>query len=130
MKPRKKVMVILFIGLFFAFVGLFSSGTVQAADVKDPILTVLNPLGTPPPIKLLPMAPRLDTIKGKTIYIVNDGYPGSNILLGELKAVMEERHPDTTFIYRDKPGGMGDKIQELWDEIKEKGDAMILALGH
>lgn len=130
MKPRKKVMVILFIGLCFAFVGLFSSGTVQAADVKDPILTVLNPLGTPPPIKLTPLAPRLDTIKGKTIYIVNDGYPGSNLLLGELKAVMEERHPDTTFIYRDKPGGMGGKIQELWDEIKEKGDAMILALGH
>ncbi len=130
MKPRKEFMVILFIGLCFAFVGLFSSGTVQAADVKDPILTVLNPLGTPPPIKLTPLAPRLDTIKGKTIYIVNDGYPGSNLLLGELKAVMEERHPDTTFIYRDKPGGMGGKIQELWDEIKEKGDAMILALGH
>jgi hypothetical protein len=65
---------------------------VRAADVKDPVLTVLNPLGTPPPIKLLPMAPRLDTIKGKAIYIVNDGYPGSNILLEELKAVMEGRH--------------------------------------
>jgi hypothetical protein len=130
MKSRKEVTIILFIGLCFALVGLFNPGTAQAADVKDPILTVLNPLGTPPPIKLLPMAPRLDTIKDKTIYIVNDGYPGSNILLGELKAVMEERHPDTTFIYRDKPGGMGGKIQELWDEINEKGDAMILALGH
>lgn len=130
MKPKKEVMIILLIGLCFVFMGLCSPGTVQATDVKDPILTVLNPLGTPPPIKLLPMAPRLDTMKGKTIYIVNDGYPGSNILLGELKAVMEERHPDTIFIYRDKPGGMGGKIQELWDEISEKGDAMILALGH
>ena len=123
-------MVILFIGLCFAFTGILSPVSGQAAEVKDPVLTVLNPLGTPPPIKLTPLAPRLDTIKSKTIYIVNDGYPGSNLLLGELKAVMEERHPDTTFIYRDKPGGMGGKIQELWDEIKEKGDAMILALGH
>ena len=130
MKPRKEVMVILFIGFCFALTGIFSPVAGQAADVKDPILTVLNPLGTPPPIKLTPLAPRLDTIKGKTIYIVNDGYPGSNLLLGELKAVMEERHPDTTFIYRDKPGGMGGRVQELWDEIKEKGDAMILALGH
>lgn len=130
MKPRKKVMVPLLIGLCFAFVGIFSPVAGQAADVKDPILTVLNPLGTPPPIKLTPLAPRLDTIKGKTIYIVNDGYPGSNLLLGELKAVMEERHPDTKFIYRDKPGGMGGRVQELWDEIDEKGDAMILALGH
>ena len=130
MKPRKMVMVTLLIGLCFAVMGTLSPVSGQAADVKDPILTVLNPLGTPPPIKLLPMAPRLDTIKGKTIYIVNDGYPGSNILLGELKAVMEERHPDTTFIYREKPRGMGGEIQELWDEISEKGDAMILALGH
>ena len=130
MKPRKEVMVILFIGLCFAFMGMLSPLAGQAADVKDPILTVLNPLGTPPPIKLKPLAPRLDTIKGKTIYIVNDGYPGSNILLGELKAVMEERHPDTEFVYRDKPGGMGGRVQELWDEIDEKGDAMILALGH
>jgi hypothetical protein len=130
MKIRKKVMVILFIGLCFAFMGVLSPVTGQAVEVKDPILTILNPLGTPPPIKLTPLAPRLDTIQGKTIYIVNDGYPGSNLLLGELKAVMEEGHPDTTFIYRDKPGGMGSKIQELWDEISEKGDAMILALGH
>ena len=130
MKPRKKVMVTLFIGLCFSFISIFGPVAGQTEDVKDPILTVLNPLGTPPPIKLTPLAPRLDTIKGKTIYIVNDGYPGSNLLLGELKAVMEERHPDTTFIYRDKPGGMGGRVQELWDEIDEKGDAMILALGH
>lgn len=126
MRLQKVVMVILLLGLCF----VYSPANVQATDVKDPVLTVLNPLGTPPPIKLLHMAPRLDTIKGKTIYIVNDGYPGSNILLGELKAVMEERHTDTEFIYRDKPGGMGGKVQELWDEIDEKGDAMILALGH
>jgi hypothetical protein len=130
MKLRIAIIVTILIGLCFSFTCIHNPADVRAADVEDPILTVLNPLGTPPPIKLLPMAPRLDTIKGKTIYIVNDGYPGSNILLGELKAVMEERHPDTKFIYRDKPGGMGGKIQELWDEINEKGDAMILALGH
>jgi hypothetical protein len=136
MKLRIAIVFILFIGLCFSFACAHSPANVQktqeaqAASVEDPVLTVLNPLGTPPPIKLLPMAPRLDTIKGKTIYIVNDGYPGSNILLGELKAVMEERHPDTKFVYRDKPGGMGGKVQELWNEIDEKGDAMILALGH
>jgi len=130
MRLRIAIIVTILIGLCFSFTFIHSPADVRAADVEDPILTVLNPLGTPPPIKLLPMAPRLDTIKGKTIYIVNDGYPGSNILLGELKTVMEERHPDTEFIYRDKPGGMGGKIQELWDEINEKGDAMILALGH
>src|SRR4030042_2364491 len=124
MKLRIAVIATLLIGLCFSFTCIHSPADVRAADVEDPVLTVLNPLDTPPPIKLLSMAPRLDTIKGKTVYIVNDGYPGSNILLGELKAVMEERHPDTEFIYRDKPGGMGGKVKELWDEINEKGDAM------
>jgi hypothetical protein len=130
MKLRIAIIATILIALCFSLTYTNGPAGVLAADAEDPVLTVLNPLGTPPPIKLMPMAPRLDTIDGKTIYIVNDGYPGSNILLGELKAVMEERHPGTKFIYRDKPGGMGGKVQELWDEINEKGDAMILALGH
>jgi hypothetical protein len=100
------------------------------ASMEKPVLTVLNPLGTPPPIKLKAMAPRLDTIKGKTIYIVNDGYPGSGILLGELTAVMKEKYTETTFIYKDKPGGMGSEDTALWNEMGEKADAMIIALGH
>ena len=102
----------------------------SAANEKAPILTVLNPLGTPPPITLSPMAPRLDTLAGKTIYIVNDGYPGSGIMLGELTAVIKEKYPGTTFVYRDKPGGMGSEDPELWKEMGEKADAMIIALGH
>ena len=130
MKLRIAIIATILIGLCFSFTYIHSPADLQAADVKDPILTVLNPLGTPPPIKLMPMAPRLDTIKGKTIYIVNDGYPGSGILLGELTAVMTEKYPDTKFIYRDKPGGMGSEDAALWDEMGQKADAMIIALGH
>ncbi len=38
--------------------------------VEEKKITVLNPLGQPPPIKLEPMAPRLDSLDGKTIYVV------------------------------------------------------------
>lgn len=101
-----------------------------AATGKEPVITVLNPLGTPPPIKLKAMAPRLDTLKGKTIYIVNDGYPSSDVLLKELKTVMEGKYPDTKFVYREKPGGFGREEEVLWKEMEEKSDAMIIALGH
>jgi hypothetical protein len=130
MKLRIAIIATILIGLCFSFTYMHSPADVQAANAADPILTVLNPLGTPPPIKLKAMAPRLDTIKGKTIYIVNDGYPGSGILLGELTAVMIEKYPDTKFIYRDKPGGMGSEDAALWDEMGQKADAMIIALGH
>jgi hypothetical protein len=127
MKLQKEVIVILFIGLCFAFSGILSPVTVQAADVKDPVLTVLNPLGTPPPIKLKAMAPRLDKFEGKTIYIENNGYPGTSILLGELIAVMKERYPENTFIYNDKPAGA---MRVDQDPAAAEADAMIIATGH
>jgi len=130
MKLRIVGIAALCIGLFCSFACKQSPSDVQTAKVEDPVLTVLNPLGTPPPIKLKAMAPRLDSIKGKTIYIVNDGYPGSGILLKELTAVCKEKYPDTTFVYRDKKMGMSGEDTELLKEMEEKADAMIIALGH
>ena len=130
MRLRTKLVVGLCAVLFCGFLVAYGSTDALAANAEDPVLTVLNPLGTPPPITLFPMAPRLDTLKGKTIYIVNDGYPGSGILLGELTAVMKEKFPGTTFVYKDKPGGMGSEDPALWKEMEEKADAMIIALGH
>jgi hypothetical protein len=106
----------------------FQQAQAQAKEVEQKI-TVLNPLGTPPPIKLKPMARRLDRMEGKTIYIVNDGYPGSGIMLKELTAVCKERFPNTTFLFKDREG-MGPYGEGFWEEIDKKADAMIIALGH
>ena len=125
MKRRKAVMLILLIGLCFSFT--YSTGVVQGANVKEPVLTVLNPLGTPPPIKLKAMAPRLDKIDGKTIYVDNNGYPGTSILLPELIAVMKEKFPDTKFIYNDKPAG---SMMPSQDSAAGEADALIVATGH
>ena len=125
MKLRKVVLLSLFIGLCFSIA--YSPVCVQAANSEEPVLTVLSPLGTPPPIKLIPMAPRLDTIEGKTIYVDNNGYPGTSVLLPELIAVMKKRFPTTKFIYRDKPAGSMSMNQD--PEIGE-ADALIVATGH
>jgi hypothetical protein len=117
---------VLCLGLFSGL--LTMNDQVQAASTEQ--ITVLNPMGTPPPIELKPMAPRLDTIEGKTIYIVNDGYPGSNILCAEMQKGFSEQFPNTTFVYKDKQGGMGGRDQALWTEMEEKADAMIIPLGH
>ena len=79
------------------------------------------------------MAPRLDTLEGKTIYIVDNGYPGSDLLLTEMEAWFEREMPGTKALYKRKQGGMGgfESIdQALWAEIKEKADAVIIGLGH
>lgn len=115
-------------GLICGFSGL--RGPVQAAPAEE-MVTVLNPLGTPPPITLKPMAPRLDTLDGKTIYVVDDGFVGGDRLLYEIIDWFKENYPKTTAIYKRKGGGGFDaEDPALWAEIKEKGDAVIIGMGH
>jgi hypothetical protein len=105
----------------------------EAAPVEEKI-TVLTPLGHPPSIKLKAMAPRLDTLEGKTIYIVDNVYPGSDRLLTEMAAWFEREMPKTKALYKRKSAGMMGGFegvdQNLWAEIKEKADAVIIGLGH
>ncbi|MFC1838651.1 hypothetical protein ACFL1N_03645 [Thermodesulfobacteriota bacterium] len=102
----------------------------QAASAGE-IITVLTPLGHPPNITLKKMAPRLDTLDGKTIYIVDDGFVGGDNLLHEMVDWFKENYPNTTALYKRK-GGMGFEAEDpaLWAEMKEKADAIIIGLGH
>jgi hypothetical protein len=43
--------------------------------------------------------------------------------------VLKEKYPENTWVYKDKPGGMGSE-RSVWKEMGEKADAMIIALGH
>ena len=94
-------------------------------------ITVLNPLGTPPPVALRPQAPRLDTMDGKTIYLLSNGYPNSENVLLEMVDWFKTNYPKTTFEYRHMPSAMGGRADPaIWEEMKEKADAMILGIGH
>ena len=112
------------------FLGLFISIQVQAAPSEEKI-TVLTPLGHPPNIQMKKMAPRLDTLDGKTIYFVDDGFIGGDNLLYEMIDWFKENYPKTNVIYKRK-GGMGFEAEDpaLWAEMKEKADAIVIALGH
>jgi hypothetical protein len=107
---------------------VFASTTVSQA--QDPKLTVLNPLGQPPAIERVPMAPRISDLDGKTIYIVDIGFSATHQLLTELQDLLEQRYPDTTWIVRNKIGTYFNDDPELWAEIKEKGHGMIMGVGH
>jgi hypothetical protein len=102
----------------------------QAGAAEQPKITVMSPMGQPPAIQKLAMAPRLDTLKGKTIYIVDDGYVGGDVLLNEIIAWFGRNMPDVKAVYRRKAGGFPDEDPALWAEIKEQGDAMIMGMGH
>jgi hypothetical protein len=100
------------------------------SQVQDPKVTVLNPLGQPPAIERVPMAPRMSDLDGKTIYIVDIGFSATHQLLTELQDLLKIRYPNTTWIVRNKIGTYFNDDPKLWAEIKEKGHGMIMGVGH
>jgi hypothetical protein len=93
-------------------------------------ITVLNPMGTPPPIQLKPQAPRLDTLDGKTIYFVNTGFIGTDRLMDVMSDWFKANYPKTNVVVKRSAGGMTNVDKDLWAEIGQKGDAAIVGLGH
>ncbi|HZQ98437.1 MAG TPA: hypothetical protein VFC93_06440 [Chloroflexota bacterium] len=93
-------------------------------------ITVLNPMGYPPKVQPKPLAPRLDTLNGKTVYLVDCRFDDSDVFLKQMQAWFRERMPsvDARFIQirnvytKDDP--------ETWEEIKRNGDAAIIGVGH
>ena len=93
-------------------------------------LTVLDPRGFPPKITAKPMAPRIETLDGKTVHLVDCRFDDSDIFLKQMQGWFEERLPSvrTRFIQirnvytKDDP--------ETWQQIKDNGDAAIIGVGH
>jgi len=137
MKLRIAVIVILCIGFCCSFATVSNQASAQAdkatpasKSVVMPKITVLSPLGTPAPIQLKPQAPRLNTLDGKTIYLVNTGYIGTDRLMNVMTDWFKANYPKTNVAYRVSKGGMTNVDKELWAEIGEKADAVVLGLGH
>jgi hypothetical protein len=99
----------------------------QPAEAK---IEALNPRGIPPAIQLVPMATRLDTLENKTIYLVGDGFPGADHFLNQISIWFTKNMPSVTTVYRLKAGAFADDDPKLWAEIKAKGNAVIMAIGH
>jgi hypothetical protein len=92
--------------------------------------TAVSPKGTPPPVQRFPMAPRLDTLKGKTIYLVDTGFFGGGLLLQQMQDWFQENMPDVKTVFRKKAGNWAADDPPLWAEIKARGNAAIMAIGH
>jgi hypothetical protein len=75
------------------------------------------------------MAPRLDTLNGKTVYLVNQGFGGSDLFMEQFRKWFAENMPDVRTVLRRKTGFIfRDDTKDLWEEIKEKGDAVIFGV--
>ena len=77
------------------------------------------------------MAPRLDALKGKTIYLIDTNYEGMGRtpVLEEMRAWFAKNMPDTTIIFKLKRGNYAEDDAALWKEIADKkGNGVIIGV--
>ena len=116
-------------GLAWGIILLFTCMTGVVAAKEDKI-TVMNPRGIMPPIRLIPMAARPATLDGKTVYIVDTKYPNTKPFVLELQKNLQQKYPKTNWILKDKKGNYMEDDPDLWAEIKARAQGAIVLLGH
>jgi hypothetical protein len=77
----------------------------------------------------MPLAPRLDTLQGKTVYLVDIGFGGGYDFLEEAAAWLLRHITGIKVELRHKRGNMFVNDPELFAEIKAKGHAVIFGVG-
>jgi hypothetical protein len=93
-------------------------------------MTVLDPRGQPT-AEITPsaLAPRLDTLEGKTVYMVDIGFGGGYSFLEEAATWLYRNIPSIKIELKHKRGNMFLEDPDLWAEIKDKGNAVIFGVG-
>jgi hypothetical protein len=104
--------------------------TSSSASIQGKRVSVLNPRGTPPPVELIPLAPRLDTLTGKTIYIVDVNFQDTENFYVAARELLSEKYPSTNWVVKTKQGSFFDEDPSFWADVKEKADGAIVGPGH
>ncbi|HZC14011.1 MAG TPA: hypothetical protein VE270_08320 [Thermoleophilaceae bacterium] len=91
-------------------------------------LKVLSPEGYPPKVSAMGMAPSLDTLDGKKLFLVDVGFANSDNFMTQLHGWLEEHRPDIrTEVVRWRDQHEPDP--ELCERIKAEGHAAVIGVG-
>jgi hypothetical protein len=117
-KGRYRVLIILSLMVFLMTFSVVSAASPPVSAGKT--YKFLNPAGIPGPIEVQGLAPRLDTIKGKTIYVhVCEAGPQTGPYLHKY---LEDKYPDTKWVHIQN-NGFGPTRPE--QEVLDNADALI-----
>jgi len=93
-------------------------------------LSVLNPMGYPPRVTGKALAPRLDSLDGKTVFLVDCRFDDSARLLEQVQTWFVKHMPGVTTRVVSLANVYGKDDPELWARIKREGHAAIVGVGH
>jgi hypothetical protein len=91
-------------------------------------MRVLSPEGYPPKVSATGMAPSLDTVDGKKLFLVDVGFANSDNFMKQLHGWFEEHRPDIqTEVVRWRDQHEPDP--ELCARIQAGGDGAVIGVG-
>ena len=93
-------------------------------------LSVLNPVGFAPRITRKALAPRLDTLDGKTVYLVDCRFDDSNVFLKQMQAWFAQHMPAVKTVFKPISSVYLNDDPATWEEIRARGHAAIVGVGH
>jgi hypothetical protein len=113
--------------------GLTSSQAQQkkARAAAKPLITVLNPAIESKMVDRVPLSPRLDTLEGKTIYLVYINWGGPDAaysVFEEIQSWFAKNSPSTKIVLKRKYGSYSQDDPKLWKEIAASANAALIGI--
>jgi hypothetical protein len=112
-------------------IAVLATAAYSPAQNTGQLITVMNPAVANKMVDRLPLSPRLDTIEGKTIYLVDIGWGGPQAapsVYEEIQAWFAQNKPSVKTVIRRIKGSYESDDPELWKEIKQNGHAALVGI--
>ena len=114
-----------------ALAGSASAQSTRSA-AGDGLITVMNPSVANQMVERAPLSPRLDTLEGKKLYMVDIGWGGPDAaysVFEQMEIWFAENMPSVETVIKRKRGSYMVGDPALWPEIKDNGgDAVIVGI--
>ena len=110
---------------------LVFSGFLPGQSSRTEKITILNPGIASTMAKRLPLSPRLDTLEGKTLYLVDIGWGGPDAgysVYEEMQAWFAQNMPSVKIVIKRKKGSYAQDDPDLWKEIAKNGNAAMVGV--
>ena len=110
---------------------LFFAGSMPAQSEAPGKITVLNPAIASSMAKRAPLTARLNSLEGKTLYLVDINWGGPDAAYSvyeEMQAWFAKEIPSLKVIIKRKKGPYSQDDPELWKEIAKNGNAAMVGI--
>ncbi|MGH9043557.1 MAG: UGSC family (seleno)protein [Acidimicrobiales bacterium] len=91
-------------------------------------ITVLSPEGIAPSTDAKELAPRLETLEDKVVFLVDVGYENSDVFIDQLSNWFSHMHPHVRVI-REHLENPFEPRPDVYEKIGATGDAAIFGVG-